>query len=139
MTEHGWLVRAGRDNELIDVYRDKSSVAIRWNQIGDLEDTDSREEIKERYRTAYPERKIERLRVDSGTLHRFVNEMLEGDLVMTYDKSTREYHIGCIAGEYLFVASDDLESHPHCRPVSWTDTIDRIGSLPRPRTPLEAY
>ena len=75
-------------------------VAIGWPERGNLADADSREAIKERYADSYPDRKVERVRVDGGTLHRFVNEISESDRVLTYDKATRTYHIGDVTGEY---------------------------------------
>lgn len=125
MTDHGWLVRAGNDNELIDPFKDRSMVAIGWPEVGDLTDADSRETIKERYAEAYPDRKVGRVRVDGGTLHRFANEIAESDRVLTYDKATRTYHVGNITGEYRFEDSAEQSHYPHRRSVDWVDAIGR--------------
>ena len=87
MTEHGWLVRAGNDNELIDTFTSESIVAIGWPEMSDLTDLDSREAIKDRYADVYPDRKSERIPVDGGTLHRFTNQIADADHILNYDKS----------------------------------------------------
>lgn len=123
MTNHGWLVRAGNDNELSDAFSDDSFVAIGWSEIGDLSDADSRDTIKDRYRDVYPDRKPGRVRIDGGTLYRFANEMTDADRVFTYDKSTRTYYAGWITGPYEYNKSRD--EYPHRRSVDWEGSISR--------------
>ena len=125
MTEHGWLIRAGNDNELVEAFREESMLAIGWNSIGDLSNATSREEVKERYTTTYPERKVGRKRVDAGTLYRFANEIAENDLAMTYNKSSRTYYVGYVDGPYRYVPCDEWDHYPHRRSIEWVGEIER--------------
>lgn len=116
------MVRAGNSNEIIEEVQEKSIVAIGWSKIGDLSGLDTRSSIKERYDEVYPERKEGRLNVDAGQLHRFVNVMEEGDIVLTYNKSAREYLIGRITSEYKYrpeLFAERRYDYPHIREVEW--------------------
>ena len=125
MTESGWLIRAGNDNELVETFREESILVIGWNAIGDLSGSPSREEIKERYTTTYPERKVGRKRVDAGTLYRFATDIEENDLVLTYNKSSRTYYVGYVEGAYRYVPGDDWDHYPHRRSVDWVGEVER--------------
>lgn len=120
-----WMVRAGNDNELIDQFTSHDWVAIGWREMGDLSDLDTREDIKERYAEAYENASKSKRAVNSGQLHRFTNVIDEGDLVVTYDKSTREYHVGRVTGEYEYQPTGADDYYPNVRPVRWEETIDR--------------
>lgn len=86
MPASAWMVRAGNNNELVDVFTEESIVAVGWPDLGDLSDCSSREDIKERYTEVYENRKKGRVNTDSAQLHMIVNRIEEGDLVLTYDK-----------------------------------------------------
>lgn len=125
MTEkRGWMVRAGNQNELVDGFVDDSLVAISWKAIGDLSDYPSREEVKERYRDAYPDHSKNRVAVNAGQLYRVAHVMNEGDRVLTYDKSSRNYHYGRIDGPYEW-SPQSSEKYPHIRSVEWEGCISR--------------
>ena len=52
-------------------------------------------------------------------LHRFANEIKQGDKVLTYDPGTRKYLVGEIASDYFFEnSSNEL---PHRRKVAWQE------------------
>lgn len=120
-----WMVRAGNDNELIDQFTSHDWAAIGWEEMGDLSALDSREAIKARYEEAYENASKSKRAVNAGQLHRFVNVVAEGDLIVTYDKSTREYQVGVVTGEYEYEPSGSDEHYPNVRPVDWRHTIDR--------------
>lgn len=124
MTEsRAWMVRAGNDNELIDRFRDRSIVAIGWREIGDVSDTNTREEVKRRYEEGRPSDSKWRIAINAGQLYRFVHEFNDGDLVLTYDKSARDYHVGFVSSEYQWKPE---EEYPQVRGVEWEDdVIDR--------------
>lgn len=125
MSEHGWMVRAGRNSEHLDSFLDRSFVAVGWLEMGDLSEVESRDAIKERYSEIFPERKIERLRAHAGILFRFAHEIDSGDAVITYDDSARVYHVGTVTGSYGFKPDDELSSYPHRRSIDWTDSFSR--------------
>ncbi len=125
MSEHGWMVRAGRNSENLNSFLNRSFVAVGWHEMGDLSELASRDAIKDRYSEVFPERKIERLRAHAGILFRFAHEIDTGDAVITYDDSARVYHVGTANGPYEFEPDDELSNYPHRRPVDWTDSFSR--------------
>lgn len=120
-----WMVRAGNENELIEQFTSQDWSAIGWPEMGDLSKLDTREAIKKRYADAYEKASKSKRAVNAGQLHRFVNVVESGDLIVTYDKSTREYHVGTVTGGYEYEATGSDSRYPHVRPIEWTDTIDR--------------
>ncbi len=60
----------------------------------------------------------------AGQLHRFVNEMTIGDMVVTYDPSSRVYLVGEIASAYRHDASIDPED-TQVRSVRWDCEVSR--------------
>lgn len=131
--EHAWMVRAGDDNELADIVEQESVVAIGWRKVGDVSDAGSREEVKERYRQAFPEHSTGRVRTNAAQIYRFVQEMQVGDYVLTYIKSSREVLIGLIEGPYQYLGHPYLDKYPHMRQVDWLARVSRddLGSRAR--------
>lgn len=125
MPKSAWLVRAGNDNELIDIFLSDGFVAIGWPEVGNLSSVDSRDRVKELYRDGYPKRKDGRVTTDSGQLYTFAHRFEEGDWILTYDKNAREYHVGQIAGSYSYAPDEAPEEYPHVRPVEWEGVLDR--------------
>lgn len=123
--QRAWMIRAGNDNELIRQFTTNNWVAIGWAEMGDLSDLTSREAIKARYAEVFENASKSKRAVNAGQLHRFVNVFENGDMVVTYDKSAREYHVGYISGGYQYKPSGTDDHYPNVRPVEWEDTIDR--------------
>lgn len=119
-----WMVRAEQGGRLFDVFKDNSIVAIGWPEVGDLADVKSRKAIAERVAVSWPNTKPQSVAMGAGQLHRFVNEMAVGDMIVTYDPSRRNYLVGEIAGEYRFDPLFDA-SDPHVRPVKWKGEVSR--------------
>ena len=97
-----WMVRAGDNNEIIDDVLENSVVAIGWSEIGNVSNLGNREEVKEKYEKEFPEHKKWRKSVNSGQIFRFCHKIKKGDYVLTYDKSSREIHIGKIESKYKY-------------------------------------
>jgi len=93
--------------------------------MGDLRAVGAdREAFKVAVAAAYPETKGGAIPVTAGVLHRFVNEMQAGDIVVYPSKVDRMVNIGRFAGETEYVA-DSGEGYPNRRKVSW------LGHFPR--------
>lgn len=116
--DRAWMVRAGNDNELIETFLDKETVCIAWSEIGDLSSTSNRDDVKDRYREAYPEQSKYRVRINGGQIYKFALAMETGDLVISYDKSSRTYIAGEITGPYQY-QKGVIEDYPHHRSVQW--------------------
>lgn len=111
-----WMVRAGEGSYLIDTFLDNDIVAIGWNELGKIENGTTYEQLKQKFREAYPEDSNGRVNLCVGQIWRFYNEFKIGDIVVTYDSSGRQYYYGEIRSLYEF--SEQFEYH-HIRQVSW--------------------
>jgi len=125
-----WMVRAGNENEIIDVFLNNSVVAIGWSEMGDIGNLEDREEVKEKYEEKNPEDKKWRKGVNSGQMFRFAHKIKKGDYVLTYDKSSRDIHIGKIESKYKYRLGEDLpdllkDKYPHMREVEWLGKFSR--------------
>jgi restriction system protein len=73
----------------------------------------------------YSEYSSSHLSINTGQLFRFAHEISTGDLVLTYDKTEREYLIGEMDGEYEWEPDDHPAGYPHMRRVEWKKTVSR--------------
>ncbi|MBD9486283.1 restriction endonuclease [Ensifer sp. ENS11] len=119
-----WMVRAERNGRLFDAFKEKSVVAIGWPALGDLSGTKTRKAISDALAKVYPGGKAQSQAMAAGQLHRFVNEMSVGDMIVTYDPSRRVYLIGEISGPYRHDASIDPED-TQVRSVQWQGEVSR--------------
>lgn len=119
-----WMVRAERDGRLFDAFREKSAVAIGWNEVGDLSDKKTRKAIADLVTTAWSEMKPQAAAMAAGQLHRFVNEIETGDMIVTYNPSQRLYLVGEATGPYRYDASIDPDD-AQFRPVRWQGEVSR--------------
>lgn len=118
------MVRAERDGRLFDAFKEKSAVAIGWNEVGDLSAVKTRKAITDLVTATWPETKPQSAAMAAGQLHRFVNEIEVGDMIVTYNPSRRVYLIGEVAGPYRYDTSIDPED-AQVRPVRWSGEVGR--------------
>ena len=97
-----------------------------WAQVGDATELDTLDKIKARYREAYPDDVENRLRMNSGQLNRFRNEMTEGDYVVFSSKSQKKIYVGVVSGPYHY-SEDAIVGFPHRRPVKWIKSFPRTA------------
>ncbi|MGV1754046.1 restriction endonuclease [Agrobacterium sp. CG674] len=119
-----WMVRAERNGRLFDAFKEHSAVAIGWNEVGDLTNVKTRKAISDLVLAAWPETKLQSVAMAAGQLHRFVNEIDVGDMVVTYNPSQRVYLIGEVAGPYRYDSSVDPDD-AQFRPVRWQGEVSR--------------
>lgn len=119
-----WKVTAGRSNIYVSDFLDKNLVAIGWSEAGDYRDVATRQEMISRFAKAWPEQTIRQIQVAAGQVWRFLHEMREGDEVVTYDPSTRLYHLGIVAGPPLYLP-ESVERLPVSRSVNWSKSVGR--------------
>lgn len=119
-----WMVRAERNGQLYEDFKEKEAVAVGWFEVGPLDELTTREAIFEKVAREWPDEGLQWQRVATSVLHRFRNEVDEGDRVVTYEPSRRVYLLGTIAGPYRW---DPLitNEHPHLRPVRWDGEVSR--------------
>jgi len=128
-----WMVRGGRGGVLIETFKEKGLVGIRWGEMGSLVELTARELVIQRYRETYPEDTRFQVGQNAGQVHRFRNEIAVGDRVISYDPIAREYLVGSVAGPYTY---DDASDPPNCRAVKWTGTVARDALSPETRNSL---
>lgn len=119
-----WKITAGRANAYVSEFLSGNLVAIGWSEAGDYRAVGSREELNTRFSTVWPEQTSRQIQVSAGQVWRFLREMREGDAVVTYDPSTRLYHVGTIGGPPHY-DPDRMERLPVSRPVRWLATVGR--------------
>lgn len=123
---HLWMVRAGGNNEIVELVETRNAVAIGWSQLGDLTTLRTRQQFKERYTDCFPEETSQsRINVNTGQVYRFAREVKTGDYILTYNQSSREILIGKVVGDYQYSAQTIHERYPHVRRVEWLKTISR--------------
>lgn len=119
-----WKVTAGRANSHIMEFLDQGVVAIGWSEAGDYRRASSREELRELFAEAWPEWTNRQVQVGAGQVWRFLHEMQNGDAILTYDPSSRLYHLGIVAGEPEY-RPDLMERLPVTRRVTWQSSVRR--------------
>lgn len=117
-----WMVRAGKDAILINDFKEQNKVAIGWN-LGDLTNKSS-EDIKYIVNEIYKNNsKQQNSKIYSQEI-RFRFDIKEGDYVLSYNQSTRNYLIGEIISDYYF-SEKFIEEYTDIRDVKW------LGEVPR--------
>lgn len=132
-----WKVNAGRRSAFASEFLNRNVVAIGWAEAGDYVSARSKDELSSRIKAAYPDRTDRQTEVTVGQIWRFLRDVRQGDAVLTYDPSTRLYHIGRIEGEADY-RPDDIPSLPVQRPVGWTASVSRDDLSPRAKGKLGA-
>ena len=119
------MVRAGNDNELVEEFESRSLVAVGWEVLGDVSDVRSYGEMKARFNSTdeYSEHNSRRIAQNARQVSRFALEMEERHLVLSSDKTEREYLIGEVTSGYEWKPGDHSPGYPHVRRVEWEDTI----------------
>jgi restriction system protein len=117
------MVRAGRGGYVAEDFA-RDNIAIGWNKIGDLSKTTTSSDIRREYLNAYPDAKPGEIGNAVAMIHKFRSIIRQGDPVLTYDKSRREYVVGKVTSDYLFKPGE-VKDHPHIRKVEWLGRVSR--------------
>jgi restriction system protein len=119
-----WMIR-GDGGRLYDNFKEEGVVAIGWSELADAKPGMTRAELASMYQKKRPEFKSSTIISGASQVWRFLNEMRQGDLVVTYDPSLREYLVGKIDGP-AFVASDAaVDGMSILRKVAWHGAVNR--------------
>jgi len=97
-----WMVRAGRHGEREQEAIEKGFVAIGWDELPDLSELSSREELASLYRKLYPNAKKRTVANEVGQVWRFVNNIQIGDLVVLPLKHRSAIAVGKVEGNYKY-------------------------------------
>ena len=126
MTEM-WMVRAGENAFLIDVFKENGLVAIGWG-LGDLKNK-LKKDIEDLANGKYPNKTKNQKSAIVSQEYRFCREIKQNDYVLSYDSSTRKYILGKIKSDYYYpdIISRNLDDDDYSdvRDVEW------LGEIPR--------
>ena len=118
-----WMVRAGENAYLFNEFRNKNVVVIGWNDVGDLSNVSTPEDIKRIVKEKYPEYKLGKLNITAGQLVKFRFKFKKGDYIITYDPENRIYLVGEITSDYEY--NPKLLEYFHVRRVKWLGEVSR--------------
>lgn len=120
MKPGSYLIRAGRGGVLASEWLEMSIISIGFGANGIELVGRTHQEIKDDYARTHDGLSPQMVASHAGMLYRFANEMRVGSAVVTYDPSTRLYHIGRVAGECEPADEALLDNgETHVRRVSW--------------------
>lgn len=119
--QNTWLIAAGRGSKFWDYWQEHSIIAIGWDELGDLRDYESKEEIEEG---------AERISLtDAKACWEFNRKMRKGDLVFVRGTTTSILGAGVVTSDYRHV-SDEKKRNRNQRDVRWM-AMDTRETLPR--------
>jgi restriction system protein len=119
-----WVIRAGAQGEMDEVFLKKNLLAIGWPAVGDLVSLGTQEKLRAAVAATHQNMKAGAIPVVAGQLRRFAHEMKLGDLVIYPSKIDGRYHLGKVAGPYRHDPSVDVH-YCNVRPVEWIKDIAR--------------
>jgi restriction system protein len=118
-----WMVR-NNGGDYADEFVRQSIVAIGWKDAGSLTSLKSRDQIIRKVKETWTDYKPMKAVMSGSQLDKIANVMQVGDRVITFDPSSRIYHVGRIVGPYEF-RSDADDVLANRRPVVWDGKIER--------------
>ncbi|MFG1765747.1 hypothetical protein ACGFIH_20595 [Micromonospora parva] len=125
-----WMVRAGRDGEREDAALHEGLAIAGWPELGDLSTIETRAELRDLVRNAYPDRSSAVVANWTGQLWRFINRIKVDDLLVVPLRRREQLAIGKVCGGYEYRADAPL-GFRHVRPVTWLRTdVSRSAVLP---------
>lgn len=112
-----WLIRAGKHGEFEEVFLEQNKVCLMWKRLGENLAGLSRDEVKERLRSAYPESSAGKLRNHAAQVYAFAIRIAAGDWFVMPSKLSATIHVGEITSGYHFKAS--AGEYRHQLECSW--------------------
>ena len=112
-----WLIRSGSRGERELDALEQNKALIGWSEVGDLSNKD-RSEIVRRLEEIFPGSSKNRIANYASQLHRFVNIIQIGDLVVMPRKLTDGIAIGEVTGDYNYI-DDPNDIFPNSRSIKW--------------------
>jgi len=123
MKKKMWMVRAGEGSFLFQDFKEKSIIAVGWEELGNLTKVDSPEKLKKSVWEIYDDSKEAQKIISASQIIRFRLEFKPGEFVITYNSQERKYLVGEITGEYEYKRG--ITKYKNIRKVKWAKEIDR--------------
>ena len=112
---HFWIYAPGDNASQWDAFRDAGIMAIGWDELGDLREYETKDDMREKMQECYEADKSYR-----NTAHatwQFCNEMKPGDVVFVKRGRTMILGKGIVESDYEF--DPDRSEYKHLRRVKW--------------------
>lgn len=132
-----WVIRAGRGAEHIDLFREKSLVAMSFPSQGKVSTDISQDALRQLFERAARGEKTGAIQTWTAQAYRFIKEISKGDVVVTYDPNQRVYLLGKVTSGYQWL-SKEMPDAPHVRRVEWTHNVLRDALSVETRNTLGA-
>lgn len=132
-----WMVRAGRGGQNAQDFIELGLVALGGEALGPVPPSLSRGDLLRLFEERQPERKPGSRLTWASQLYRFLSEIQQGDVVITYDRERRAYVWGEIAGAPEWLPGK-IVGAPNVRRVKWTHLVARDGLTAPTRNTLGA-
>lgn len=121
-----WMVR-GEGGSLYEAFRERGVAAVGWSQLAaHAKPGVERKQLIELYQAVEPQAKRGTVVSGASQVWRFVNEISEGDWIITYSPANRVYSIGKVTGAAEHHPQWADHGLPLARKVQW-----RPQELPR--------
>lgn len=111
-----WLVAPGSGGSYWNEFYDQGLIGLGWNEVGDLRQYKSQEEVRERLIEMYPTGSESRVN-DSLALWEFREKMQPGDILITKQGQKNYLGYGVVTSEYKYDTSRN--GFMHIRKVDW--------------------
>ncbi len=118
-----WMIRAGSRGEQEQIALEKGIVTIAWNELPDLRQFKTKEDLQAEYDKHYTPKNIYAEGLQVGQVFRFANQIQKGDLVALPSKFSPDINIGEVTGPYQYKELDPEVKH--WIPVKWHPAIPR--------------
>lgn len=128
-----WVVRAGRGGVRAEVALREGLVIAGWEEVGDLTEVASREELRLLLADVYPDLSPQVIGNWTGQLWRFRTEINIDDVAIT--PHAQGLAVGYVVGPYVYRA-DEAPGFRHVRGVKWSRTVERSAVQPDLRDSL---
>lgn len=119
-----WLVRAGRFGERGQFAIEKNLAVIGWEELPDLSNLKTRDELTNLLSDRYPDEQKKTLINWESQLWPFANSMQIGELVAMPLKHRAVIKFGYVAGDYKYEPTNPT-GFKHTRPVNWKHDVPR--------------
>ena len=119
-----WIYSPGENASKWEECQRKGFMCIGWDELGDLSEYDSREEVRSVIKNYYPT--DGNAKNDSLAVWQFANEMKEGDIVFAKKGLTKIIGRGVIKSDYIF--DENRDDFKHIRKVMWTHVGEWVST-----------
>ena len=124
-----FCVRAG-NGKYTDAFIDGGYIALGWLQDEDLSKVNSREDVRRRMESAYPNEPPGAISNRTGQINCYLMEIQTNDWVLTPDSDRSIVHIGMVLSAPTYeLKGQDACPYSHHRRVEWLAQVKR-SSLP---------